>query len=481
MESGNPKDEMLIRQVKSAIAGHDFKRARKVLEYYLYEETGTPRIWEFYGNILKKLGKLDKARDAFLRRDELRRDDFVFEPTVDEYIHAADLDYLDNQQLNYTHDQYVYGMEEQVAPIFSSEHSSLVNEQPHTSSIYVNNGSIPQEANTSDAVSLHFGEQPVEDDIKDEISTVTFEVNDEVTFNDCAEIDAGSAVDDVITIDMCSDADRYSDIYDVATDPAAELLLDEVIGVNDNYFIDPDDLIESEAESADFYAEDHITIEQRAVQLAAAFIARHNWPHSTLDLLTDIFSVKSYGAVVKFLNFYADAGMQPEVLRSAKFLRDTWQQLSKYWINLYRNGESDANYSNFSWAQSLRFVTIVSQCQNGLSDDDVFLENLDSIYDRWFNSQSLRRSYRAFAKYLNATLDQLEKDDVLYEYEAGFGSMCTARELDFSDIGDIDFNDQELIRELELYGYSIERSEFRNMRFCQDVIYDDEYYQLNRN
>ena len=264
MESGNPKDEMLIRQVKSAIAGHDFKRARKVLEYYLYEETGTPRIWEFYGNILKKLGKLDKARDAFLRRDELRRDDFVFEPTVDEYIHAADLDYLDNQQLNYKHDQYVYGMEEQVAPIFSSEHSSLVNEQPHTSSIYVNNGSIPQEANTSDAVSLHFGEQPVEDDIKDEISTVTFEVNDEVTFNDCAEIDAGSAVDDVITIDMCSDADRYSDIYDVATDPAAELLLDEVIGVNDNYFIDPDDLIESEAESADFYAEDHITIEQRA-------------------------------------------------------------------------------------------------------------------------------------------------------------------------------------------------------------------------
>lgn len=76
-------------------------------------------------------------------------------------------------------------------------------------------------------------------------------------------------------------------------------------------------------------------------------------------------------------------------------------------------------------------MTIVSQCQNGLSDDDVFLENLDSIYDRWFNSQSLRRSYRAFAKYLNATLDQLEKDDVLYEYEAGFGSMCTARELDF--------------------------------------------------
>ncbi len=62
MESDNPKNEMLIRQVKSAIAGHDFKRDRKVLEQYLYEETGTPRIWEFYGNILKKLGKLDKAR-----------------------------------------------------------------------------------------------------------------------------------------------------------------------------------------------------------------------------------------------------------------------------------------------------------------------------------------------------------------------------------------------------------------------------------
>lgn len=324
MESDNPKNEMLIRQVKSAIAGHDFKRARKVLEQYLYEETGTPRIWEFYGNILKKLGKLDKARDAFLRRDELRRDNFIFEPIVDEYIHIADLDYLDNQQLNYTHDQYFYGMEEQAVPIFSSESSDLVTEQPHTSSIYVNNGSIQQETNTSDALSPHCGEQPVEDDIQNEISTVTFEVNDEVTFDDCAEIDAGSAENDVVTIDMCSDADRYSDIYDVTTDPAAELLLDEIIGLNDTYFIDPDDLIESEAESADFYAEDHITIEQRAVQLAAAFIARHNWPHSTLDLLTDIFSVKSYGAVVKFLNFYADAGMQPEVLRSAKFLRDAW-------------------------------------------------------------------------------------------------------------------------------------------------------------
>ncbi|WP_345860160.1 hypothetical protein [Shewanella algae] len=476
MDGNNLKDEMLIRQVKSAIAGHDFKRARKVLEHYLYEETGTPRIWEFYGNVLKKLGKLDKARDAFLRRDELRRDDFVFEPIADEYIDVTDLDYLDSQQVNYTHEQYVYGMEEQSAPTVKREHYEQITEQPPTSSVPANNVLISQELDSSEVVSPHSGEQQVEDDVQDEISTVA-----EVVVDDSAEITPNSVVNDVITTDTFSEVTGLSDIYDAEIDPAAELLLDEVIGLNDTYFIDPDDLIENEVESAVVYSEDQITIEQRAVQLAAAFIARHNWPISTLDLLTHIFSVKSYGAVVKFLNFYADAGMQPDVLRAAKFLRDAWHQLSKYWINFYRNGDSDASYSNFSWAQSLRFVTIISQCQNGLSDDDVLLENLDSIYDRWFNSPSLRRSYRAFAKYLNATLDQLEKNDVLYEYEAGFGSMSTARELNFSDIGDVDFDDQELIRELELYGYSIERSEFRSMRFCQDVIYDYEYYQLNRN
>lgn len=476
MDGNNLKDEMLIRQVKSAIAGHDFKRARKVLEHYLYEETGTPRIWEFYGNVLKKLGKRDKARDAFLRRDELRRDDFVFEPITDEYIDVTDFDYLDSQQVNYTHEQYVYGMEEQSSPTVKREHYEQITEQPSTSSVPANNVLISQELDSSEVVSPHSGEQLVEDDTQDEISTVA-----EVVDDDSAEITPDSVVNDVITTASFSEVNGLSDIYEAETDPAAELLLDEVIGLNDTYFIDPDDLIENEVESSDLYSEDQITIEQRAVQLAAAFIARHNWPISTLDLLTHIFSVKSYGAVVKFLNFYADAGMQPDVLRAAKFLRDAWHQLSKYWINFYRNGDSDASYSNFSWAQSLRFVTIISQCQNGLSDDDVLLENLENIYDRWFNSPSLRRSYRAFAKYLNATLDQLEKDDVLYEYEAGFGSMGAARELDFSDIGDIDFNDQELIQKLEFYGYSIERSEFRNMRFCQDVIYDDEYYQLNRN
>lgn len=481
MESDNPKDEMLIRQVKSAIAGHDFKRARKVLEHYLYEETGSPRIWEFYGNVLKKLGKLSKARDAFLRRDELRRDDFAFEPVADEYLNANDLDYLDSQQLSYTHEQYIYGMEEKATPTSKCESPYLVNEHSPTSPISSDNASISQGLNSSKIASQHCGERPIEDDILDKFPAVAFEVNNEIIFEDYLNVDAGSAVNNVVSTERLSKDNEYLDIYDVTIDPTAELLLDEIIDLNDTYFIDPDDLIENEVESADLYSEDYITIEQRAVQLAAAFIARHNWPYSTLDLLTHIFSVKSYGAVVKFLNFYADEGMQPEVLRAAKFLRDVWKQLSKYWINFYRNGDSDASYSNFSWAQSLRFVTIISQCQNGLSDDEVLLENLDRIYDRWFHSQALRLTYRSFAKYINATLDQLEKDGALYEYDDGFGSMNAARELDFSDIGDVDFYDQELIRELELYGYSIERSEFRNMRLCQDVIYDDEFFNQHRN
>jgi hypothetical protein len=77
MESTKLTEEMLFRQVKSAIAGHDFKAARKKLELHLDDAQDNPRIWELYGNVLKKLGKTDKARTAFLHRDELRRDDLA--------------------------------------------------------------------------------------------------------------------------------------------------------------------------------------------------------------------------------------------------------------------------------------------------------------------------------------------------------------------------------------------------------------------
>lgn len=496
MESTKLTDEMLFRQVKSAIAGHDFKAARKKLELHLDSAQDNPRIWELYGNVLKKLGKTDKARTAFLRRDELRRDDLAFDRLADDEVENEDLDYLSGQQQAFTHEQYVYGMEDSLDS-FLEEHlaspkgqfGSVLSRTTTHGESQKNQTDELQPLESIENKSTDWLNKPITLEISGsgEVEPSQNQRENEFVFGE-SDFDRSVAILDVIDDQHQSENDDglFAQIHDDDFFDYTTVLIDSDQPISslfseETYAFDPDEYTEeSNVEDSIFSIGECITIEQRAEQLAAVFIHKHDWPKSTLDMLTHIFAVKAYGPVVKFLNHYAEIGMQPYQLQLARGMRDIWQQLPKYWISFHRNGDSAASYFNFSWSQSLRFVALISGRQHGGLDEDILLENLESMYERWFNSRLLRHSYNSFSAYLNATMDQIEKDDVLIENEAGFGRLDDAREQHYSDLGDTDLFDQQLIAELEFYGYSFDRSAFRSMRCCEDVIYDDAFYNQHR-
>lgn len=574
MESRRLTDEMLFRQVKSAIAGHNFKSARKILESHLDEVQDNPRIWEMYGNVLKKLGKVDKARTAFLRRDELRRDDFIFEMLADDNVEDEDLDYLSSQQQAFTHEHYVYGMEEDLSssprahsvrpnskfgsvlsrknthnesstcdsdeslstPIVEKQaldefgNDRLVDPDPMWSEASRDNFDRRADADETDWLDKPLDESDDNSErrhgkhsdseavkAKSTQSDVVLShdstlVHDSDKPSDLNGVEGRIAIVDALLEEFIEDGSKSSwsweesfetrshsddkdsdwliaeialpqddDFFDFAaveaesSQPLLSLLADDV------YAFDPDEFIDtSDLEEDIFTAGERITIEQRAEQLAAVFIHKHDWPRNTLDLLTHIFAVKAYGPVVKFLNQYAELGMQPDELRLAYTLREIWHQLPKYWLSFYRNGDSAASYYNFSWSQSLRFVALIARRQHGALDEDILVENLDRMYEKWFNSRLLRVSYKSFSIYLNATMDQIEEDEVLIENEAGFGCLGDSRELAYSDLGETDLFGYQLAEELESYGYSYDRSTYRTMRLCEEIIYDDAFYNQHR-
>lgn len=488
-------EDVLFRQVKSAIAGHNFKQARKIIEQHLDDSHTNPRIWEMYGNVLKKLNKVDKAKAAFLRRDELKRDDLAFKRLADDYIDDADLDYLSSHEQSYTHEQYVYGMED-------ADHDDAAITPPETSGRFGSVLSLGQRPSSSNSNSPEQQspaleiEEPSNSALEEFVHTdilsdednnqIAVDVSENVVQLDEALSNIASSHEEMVgellpVLEEAPPAKVDDDFWSTTSEILASASIESDLFDTDVYAFDPDELDSPETSNDDVISiTERLTIEQRAVQLAAAFIARHDWPRNCLDLLTHIFSVKAYGLVVKFLNHYAEAGMRPEELRLAKHLRESWQQLPKYWITFYRNGDSAASYYNFSWSQSLRFVMLVSHCQNGMLDEDILQENLETMYYRWFNSSSLRRSYRSFSKYINAAMDQIEEDGVLFEYEAGFGSLREARDLHFSDIGETDMFHKQLLSDLECYGYSLDRSEYRPMRICEDIMYDAAHYNQHR-
>lgn len=495
MDGEKLTDDVLFRQVKSAIAGHNFKQARKILEQHLDDSHTNPRIWELYGNVLKKLNKTDKARAAFLRRDELKRDDLAFERLADDFIDDADLDYLSNHEQSYTHEQYVYGMEDAVhdgaaitPPETNGRFGSVLSLGQRPSS---SNSTSPEQHNPAleieEPANSAWGKFVHTDILSDEDNNQTaVDVSENAVQVDEALSKIASSHEEMVeellpVLEEASPAKVDDDFWNTTSEILASASVEPDLFDTDVYAFDPDELDSPETSNDDVISiTERVTIEQRAVQLAAAFIARHDWPRNCLDLLTHIFSVKAYGLVVKFLNNYAEEGMRPEELRLARHLREAWQQLPKYWITFFVNGDSTASYSTFSWSKSLRFVTLISHFKNGILDEDVLLENLEMMYERWFNSDGLRCRYCSFFNYLDAAMDQIEEDGVLFEYEAGFGSLREARDLHFSDLGETDMFHNQLLSDLEFYGYSLDRTEYRPMRVCEDIMYDASHYNQHR-
>ncbi|HBP0038739.1 TPA: hypothetical protein L5P19_006031 [Pseudomonas aeruginosa] len=178
--------------------------------------------------------------------------------------------------------------------------------------------------------------------------------------------------------------------------------LDDFRDLDDDYAayaFDPDEVFDNEepsaAESTDWLA-DKLSREDRALQKAAELIGKANWPLSTLPLVQQIFVMSGWGATRLALEREIEKGLTPEELILAAHIKVIWAENDIYWIAFDKTGSSRLSYYVLSWPTALLIVRSFESLPQ-VEEIEVFLENL---FASWYENSTLRRAFKAFARYL---------------------------------------------------------------------------------
>ncbi|AGI21893.1 hypothetical protein H681_00055 [Pseudomonas sp. ATCC 13867] len=178
--------------------------------------------------------------------------------------------------------------------------------------------------------------------------------------------------------------------------------LDDFRDLDDDYAayaFDPDEVFGNEepaaSESNDWLA-DKLSREDRALQKAAELIGKANWPLSTLPLVQQIFVMSGWGATRIALEREIEKGLTPEELILAAHIKVIWAENDIYWIAFDKTGSSRLSYYVLSWPTALLIVRSFESLPQ-VEEIEVFLENL---FASWYENSTLRRAFKAFARYL---------------------------------------------------------------------------------
>lgn len=165
------------------------------------------------------------------------------------------------------------------------------------------------------------------------------------------------------------------------------------------YAFDPDEVFDCEEvmaiESDDGLA-DKLSREDRALQKAAEFIEKANWPLSTLPLIQQIFVMSGWGQTRLALEREIEKGLTPDELILAAHIKVIWSENDIYWISFDKTGSSRLSYYVLSWPTALLIVRSFESLPQ-VEEVEVFLE---SLFTSWYENTTLRRAFKAFARYL---------------------------------------------------------------------------------
>jgi hypothetical protein len=185
-------------------------------------------------------------------------------------------------------------------------------------------------------------------------------------------------------------------------EPEALSVVDDFRDVDDDYAayaFDPDEVFEGEDDEAyeekDGFA-DRLSREDRALQKAAELIGNANWPLSTLPLVQQIFVMSGWGATRLALEREIDKGLSPQELILASHIKVIWAENDIYWIAFDKTGSSRLSHQVLSWPMALLIVRSFELLPQ-VEELEVFLE---SLFAAWYENNTLRRAFRAFARYL---------------------------------------------------------------------------------
>ena len=221
--------------------------------------------------------------------------------------------------------------------------------------------------------------------------------------------------DDVENPDLVDTRDLFTD--DIEWEDFDDDLLDTSESSNynshveeDSYELNWDDFedLDEFDESANRESEQNIDDEQkinrmeRARQVAVIVLAESGWDSKHLSLLQNIFFENGWSAARAAIQREIEKGVLPEELALARRIKNLWSNNEQYWITFQKirsNQHTDqaaAAYRNMSWLEALRIIRSFPS----LPEIEEIYTFIDETYDHWYNSNRLRRSFKAFYKYL---------------------------------------------------------------------------------
>lgn len=165
------------------------------------------------------------------------------------------------------------------------------------------------------------------------------------------------------------------------------------------YAFDPDEVFDSEEASTsdpDDWLTGKISREDRALQKAAELIGKTNWPLSTLPLIQQIFVMSGWGPTRLALEREIVKGLSPDELILAAHIKVIWSENDIYWISFDKTGSSRLSHYVLSWPSALLIVRSFESLPQ-VEEIEIFLE---SLFSSWYENTTLRRAFKAFARYL---------------------------------------------------------------------------------
>jgi len=214
------------------------------------------------------------------------------------------------------------------------------------------------------------------------------------------------------------------------------------------YQFDPDELLaDNDDLDSDITSAARITREDRALQKAAEFVGKFDWPHSALPLVTRIFYLSGWGATRVALEREAKKGLTASELVLAAHLKAIWADNEMYWMAYDTSGSFNLSHKVLSWPTTLLIVRSFDLLPQ-LAELEVLVEEL---FESWYENDTLCRAFRAFARYLWFRFSDLKGTlpaDLWFDFLPP--SELPAEE--YSDLGSYDLLEIEKYELLSDYG-----------------------------
>ncbi|MCB1871500.1 MAG: tetratricopeptide repeat protein [Gammaproteobacteria bacterium] len=167
--------------------------------------------------------------------------------------------------------------------------------------------------------------------------------------------------------------------------------------------------------------EDGITREHRAKQIAVEVLTKSDWDPVHLPLLQQVFIENGWSAARAAIERAIERGLLPEELAIAREIRLCWAGNEQFWTTFHKiksnapYNQADAAYKHMSWVESLRIV----ECFPCFPDIEEVYGFIDEAYETWYNSDRLRRIFKAFFKYLKYRTGSMRRSlpgDIVFSF-----------------------------------------------------------------